>query len=324
MGTLFVQPGTKFDNIFGADVDGVYKIKASARYSAKFAMQLSIAVLGSLNATKHSVVAKLDKSAEPATDDMHPVGSRVELYWFVDKESYRGTVMNSRVRKGMVHGMSINRREIQVRYDADEALLWHAVCNYAVRSAPAEESSPKLMVLAAIAARSKLVKGDSTLHMLDGDVCDDPGEGDPDELASYVGHVFSMRDISLDMETGEALDSSAVYAVLGDSSVVKLDFSNAHTWHVPANEREYNISPQRDLWRTAKELKMDNYSDVDMFDLELESSVDETKYKIYDTLWVLYTGSSTKRAASCSRSSILGGASRVVPWIARCTNPTRR
>ena len=31
---------------------------------------------------------------------------------------------------------------------------------------------------------------------------------------------------------------------------------------------------------------MDNYAHVNMFDLVLESSVDKSKYKIYDTLWV--------------------------------------
>ena len=135
VGTLFVKPNTKFESILGANADGGYKTKAAERYSSKFAMQLSIAVLGSMNATKNVMLAKLDSTAEPATDDLHPVGSRVELYWFSDKAWYRGTVMNSRVRKGMVHGMSISRREIQVRYDADEALLWHAVCDYSVAAA---------------------------------------------------------------------------------------------------------------------------------------------------------------------------------------------
>ena len=101
-----------------------------------------------------------------------------------------------------------------------------------------------------------------------------------------MGHVFVMRDISHDIETGAVEQSSAMLVVLADSSVVKVDYSEAHKWHVPANEREYNASPQRDLWRTAKELKMDNYANVNMFDLVLESSVDKSKYKIYDTLWV--------------------------------------
>ena len=63
-----------------------------------------------------------------------------------------------------------------------------------------------------------------------------------------------------------------------DGRVQPVDYSQAHRWHVPSNEREYNVSPQRDLWRTAKELKMDNYKSVDMYDLVEESSVDKSKY----------------------------------------------
>ena len=53
----------------------------------------------------------------------------------------------------------------------------------------------------------------------------------------------------------------------------------------PRTQEEYERSPQRALWRTAKELKMDNYKHVDAYELVLRSSVDQKKYKIFKTLW---------------------------------------
>ena len=348
VGTHFVQPGTKqFDSILGVHADGSYKTKASARYTAKFAMQLAIALLGTRGQPVH------DATDEPATDDLHPAGSRVELFWFEDKVWYRGTVMNTRVRKGMVHGLSVSRREIQVRYDADEALLWHAVCDYSVRSVSAAdddgELDPMLMVLAAIAARNSslspggalhmhmlndphgrfgvplgdAVVADSTGNMVTNESCnnvvasndpnvfnsvprvsdDDPTvlnsmlgasidaepllfDSMPRAIGDFTGHIFNMHNTALDLCDGSVVSSPAFYAVLGDNSVVEVDVTSAHQWHTPSNEREYHASPQQALWRTAKELKMENYAQVNMFELVLESSVDQTKYKIYDTLWV--------------------------------------
>ena len=81
-----------------------------------------------------------------------------------------------------------------------------------------------------------------------------------------------------------------VLVVLDDGNAVKVDVPNAHNWHVPMNEKEYEMSPQRDLWRTAKELKMDKYAALNngrgMYDLVLRSSVDLSKHKIYNTKWV--------------------------------------
>jgi hypothetical protein len=72
VGTHFVQPGTKqFDSILGVHADGSYKTKASARYTAKFAMQLAIGLLGTRGQPIY------DATDEPATDDLHPPGSRV-------------------------------------------------------------------------------------------------------------------------------------------------------------------------------------------------------------------------------------------------------
>ena len=94
-----------------------------------------------------------------------------------------------------------------------------------------------------------------------------------------------MHKLLLDIEDGTLDNTKNALVILDNGQVQPVDYSDAHKWHVPNNEREYNLSPQRDLWRTAKELKMDNYKAVNTFELVEEDSVDKSKYKIYDTLW---------------------------------------
>ena len=65
---------------------------------------------------------------------------------------------------------------------------------------------------------------------------------------------------------------------------VDLDTGLAHTWHVPKNEREYIRSPQKALWRTAQELKMEEYRSLNMFKLIRRRDVPADAV-IYPTLW---------------------------------------
>ena len=104
-------------------------------------------------------------------------------------------------------------------------------------------------------------------------------------LTAHAGEVFAARQVSIDMEDLSVVESSAIFAVLDDSTVTRVDVDGAHKWHTPANEREYNESPQRALWRTAKELKIDDYAKINMYELVLKSSVDTKVHEIYRTLW---------------------------------------
>ena len=77
---------------------------------------------------------------------------------------------------------------------------------------------------------------------------------------------------------------ATVALVNGERIPVEIDTRLAHTWHVPKNEREYLRSPQKSLWRTAKELKMEHYRAIDMFDL-IEIEEVPAGYEIFHTLW---------------------------------------
>ena len=116
------------------------------------------------------------------------------------------------------------------------------------------------------------------------------------------GRIYVTTDIVIDMKTQRALSTKSIFLVDKDNNLIQaasLDVSDARYWHEPANEREYLRSPQRALWRTAKELKWDQYIQLDMFEWVTLSSVDQGKYKIYNTLWA---SKSSSVKAWCSRS----------------------
>ena len=401
VGTLY-KPDGAYESILGKACDGSYNTLASQTYTSHFSMLLTIAFVGSMERIVGVVSDAVSMDTdEPATDDLFPIGTRVEVWWYLDKQWYAGVVLDSKVRKGKVHGKSISRREIMVRYDSDDQRLWHALCSNSVREAKNEENDASLTVLGLLANRlihpdaessdandsagwfnvldagiaSKLsatelasriayhrmaslractsfaqpldestscngtqrediyrsrllvlsynesvantliedsfrllksqyttdewqrmacereawlkyVKANETCRGADVELSSSEQHELGLALREHVGQIFVMRRLHLDLEDGFAHDACRMLVVLDDSTVEDVDYSGAHGWHVPRNEREYLQSPQRDLWRTAKELKMDDYLNVGMYELVPESSVDKSKYKIYDTIWV--------------------------------------
>ena len=106
IGAIPLAAGKLTENsIVGVDNNGKFKSIGSEVYSAEFAMRLSIALMGSmpdfmiLLSEYHVSVA-----IRVGTDDIFPMGSVIELYWHLDQVWYAGIVLDTRVRKGMVHG----------------------------------------------------------------------------------------------------------------------------------------------------------------------------------------------------------------------------
>ena len=512
VGALHLPAGALNDvSLLGTNANGDYKSAGSQVYTSTFAMRLAIAFVGSMPRLIESLEQRnVDIASAQATDDLYPVGTIIEIYWHGDKAWYAGVVLDSRVRKGGVHGRSIERREIKVRYAADDKVLWHAICDYNMREQSDDISEPddnSLSVLSLLHERRpirvrKWDDCDKEIPMSDNDFlanmhdaddtdpleepnkcfehsvptvptssleplahkdppnpnpsgnpnqppdycdqtpacgwatradgsfdgwdcyCPEPspqhelnvavhnavddiagshaksrinwtdsehaagrrlpatrprqvkwldetptmvdlrntdaglrntatssaaanangrgkgkggrggargGKGatpSPDPrgpppappigvamkrdvngrlepinvetfhsdfkaekkrkhsmLLAHAGEVLATRQALFDMVTHELVDNSAVFVVLDNSDVELVDTTGSHTWHVPANEREYNMSPQRALWRTAKELKMDDYTKINSNSLVLRSSVDLTKHTIYQTMW---------------------------------------
>ena len=49
--------------------------------------------------------------------------------------------------------------------------------------------------------------------------------------------------------------------------VTEVDVADASSQYVPANYREYLLSPNRAAWRTAMELKMDDYKRLHLYEV---------------------------------------------------------
>ena len=94
------------------------------------------------------------------------------------------------------------------------------------------------------------------------------------DLITFVSHEF-------DVELGTAVNRQVVSAVLCGEEIT-VDPDEPKQWHTPSNEREYLRSPQRAMWRTAKEKKMDQYIALKVFKLVKRSDV---KTRIMGSLW---------------------------------------
>ena len=111
VGALYLAPGAVGDGpTVGADENGDYVTQEQEVYTPQFSMRLAIGLIGSMPTVLDDIAEMRKRDAtQAATDDVFPAGTIVELYWFGDQRWYRGVVLDSRVRKGMVHGVSIDR-----------------------------------------------------------------------------------------------------------------------------------------------------------------------------------------------------------------------
>ena len=101
----------------------------------------------------------------------------------------------------------------------------------------------------------------------------------------WMSDVFVS--INSDIESGERIRSGFVLALANREAAIDtgIDPINAHLWHEPKNEREYLRSPQKALWRTAKELKMEQYNELRLFELVPVSDVPGGAKSVLGTLW---------------------------------------
>ena len=63
-------------------------------------------------------------------------------------------------------------------------------------------------------------------------------------------------------------------AIAGDGSTSTVEPEGWRQWHVPRNEKEFHRSPQKAIWRNARELRMDKYADGDKFRLVARGSLE--------------------------------------------------
>ena len=271
VGTKLCNHNGHAGDTVGFDEDGKSRAAKTREYPPVLCGLFAYAMVETHNVT---VKEPVGTSGPPATVDLWPVGSRVEVYWHVDQMWNEGSVIGSRVKRVMLSGVSTSVREIWVRYDSDAKELWHALYNNQVRAESEPADGPSIELQRLIDGRASL------LSSLGADV--------PTAFADWHGVTFLGRSFNFDVLDWEEVDPMMMHVAM-QAEVLTLsvdrDTTRAHTWHEPRNEREYLRSPQQALWRTAKELKVDKYMALNLWELVPVSSVDKSKFTIYDTLW---------------------------------------
>ena len=98
--------------------------------------------------------------------------------------------------------------------------------------------------------------------------------------------AVDLQCIQICIETGEVISDRVIMAVADGVSVpVHLDTAYSRDWHMPVTYRDYLRSPQKGLWRTAMELRMDSYQAIPLFTLVAVDVVLQQGFTIVNTLW---------------------------------------
>ena len=209
-------------------------------------------------------------------DTGYRLGDRIQVYWTKEKKWFSGSIVdNTQVHLYKNGNRKLRAPQLQVSYD-DGATLSHSLHNTEVRHAT---SVPSVFMLL-----SERIAGTECQQSAD---CLDEFITPDSEREMF----YFLTDIEIDLVSGEALNTVSIFAIAEDgallaaSRVNSMDTLNARYWHEPKNEREFLRSPQRAIWQTAKELKWDQYLQLNMFDWVKLSSVDRKKHVIYNTLW---------------------------------------
>ena len=247
------------------------------------AMHTTEAVTDAMHATAPVTdnVVSADVPTGGDTDGSDPnetgfrIGDSIEVYWTEERKWYSGTIAdNTSTHRYVSGGRKLAAPKLEINYDDGETRT-HSLHNTTVRHA---NSVPSLFMLLNDRASADR-------HTFDKQINNDVVLPNNDDAC------FLLTDIDIDLESGSVLNRLTIFAIAADGSlqaaaqINSMDTLNARYWHEPRNEREFNRSPQRALWLTAKELKWDQYLNLSMFTWVLLSSVDRKKHTIYNTLW---------------------------------------
>ena len=264
----------------GLNDNNEFNSVAKGRYTTEYARRLALAFCHDnlQDAREREATPSTAASQPPAEDetvpqhaaDLYPKDTRVEVYWPLYKNWYAATVLETRVRahKVKAHEPSVKCREIFADYD-DGWQQWHSLHNNSVRRITTAFEDLGTTMIALYLSDEEAIKDK---------VCAIP-----------PGSTFIVPRMLIDVQTGDITEYKTAFVMASDQlievNISEHDTKGAHRWHVPRNEREYLRSPQKALWRTARELKMDEYRELNMFKVIPVSEVDTSKYTIHDLLW---------------------------------------
>ena len=101
------------------------------------------------------------------------------------------------------------------------------------------------------------------------------------DVLAYNSDLITFASHEFDIELGDFYYRRIVSTVVCGEEV-SIDPDEPKQWHTPKNERDYLRSPQRAMWRTAKEKKMDQYMALKVFKLVKRADV---KSRVMGSLW---------------------------------------
>ena len=159
----------------------------------------------------------------------------------------------------------------QVTFIGDDLVATHSIQQQPPEADECLLEDMAVMVLQAQHQRSLFLRGMDTdsLRDLDG-----------------IIETVDVRCMQVCIETGDVVDDCFVMAIADGVSVpVHLDTAFSRDWHKPVTYRDYLRSPQKALWRTAMELRMDMYKAIPLFTLVSVESVLSQGFTIVNTLW---------------------------------------
>ena len=240
----------------------------------------------------------------------YPVGAAVQVHFLAPNEGWhKGVVVGSELWAG-ARGMSRTPRwQVHVRYP-DGWEQWHfaseclpadalpgaaavAACWQSAIARDVGEYTPAADILetyanyirSSISAPTQSVGGRQVACvMLSSSERAQLGQSTFAAVASAPEMVASGTCL-LDIETGERVNPGAEWVVQAGGVELAVDTQRVAAIHVPKTEGEYRRSPDKAVWRTTRELKMDTYNALniwrDVFVKDVPKGSD-----IMRTLWV--------------------------------------
>jgi hypothetical protein len=104
-------------------------------------------------------------------------------------------------------------------------------------------------------------------------------------LVDCTRHEY-LSTLLVEMSTGDTFTQHSIFTISGaDITQTVLDDERRGTYHCPKHEHDFLKSPDRAIWHTAKELKMDEYNALHMFNLVPRSKALSQGLPVMGSLW---------------------------------------
>ena len=265
-------------------------------------------------------------------DDPYPVGTELDVFWAKPKALrgfYKGHVTKSYV---VTFKTVAPKREMHVKYLTDGEEYRHRVYDAVVRC-PSEnvddfepwpmDKSPNMTVnlIASVGAiEPSALQPDSTRDELVA-MAVEQREADlalavaqnmhtrdnaPHDAVMCHSRVLSGYPILLSVDDWRLEDSHRPLVFAVGNAAYTLWLSDVKNWTAPKNERELGLCPQKSIWRSAQELKLEDYEAEHRYEFVVAQEAIDAGQPVWRTLWARVFKSLGDRARAAPRLCVQG------------------